>query len=176
MQCVVANEMLASIYNAIGQASNAEELNAAAAAKLEAEVASESYKGYKKFIQTVLEHPAMSPAEVVNRVNYERLFRDGTQITAHVTVQGWLRDGKALWRCGDDVGVHAPMAMLDFVMKIQTLTFTQDNQSGTTTVLELVMPWKLSDKPFGALDNPAGPPLQPGTSAPTLPPELIPPG
>ena len=26
------------------------------------------------------------------------------------------------------------MAMLNFVMKIQTLTFQQDNQSGTTTV------------------------------------------
>jgi prophage tail gpP-like protein len=155
MQCVISNEMMANIYSALGQAANAEQLSAAAAAQMRADVASGAYKGYSKFIQTPLEHPAMSPAEVKSRANYERQFRDGTQITAHVTVQGWLRDGVNLWRCGDDVFVNSPMAMLDFVMKIQTLTFQQDNQSGTTTVLELVMPWKLSDKPFGVLDSPA---------------------
>ena len=155
MQCVISNEMMANIYSALGQAANAETLGAAAAAQMRADVASGAYKGYTKFLQTALEHPAMSPAEVQSRANYERQFRDGTQVTAHVTVQGWLRDGVNLWRCGDNVSVTSPMAMLDFVMKIQTLTFQQDNQTGTTTVLELVMPWKLSDKPFGALDNPA---------------------
>lgn len=161
MQCVISNEMMASIYSALGQGSNAETLSASMAAKMEAEVTSGNYKGYSKFIQTVLEHPAMSPAEVQSRVAYEAQFRDGTQIRANVTVQGWLRDGVNLWRCGDDVNVMSPMAMLSFVMKIQTVTFQQDNQTGTTTVLELVMPWMLSDKPFGALDNPANAPSQP---------------
>lgn len=161
MQCVISNEMMATVYNAIGQGSNAENLPAAVAAKLEAEVGSPNYKGYKKFLQTVLEHPAMSQAEVESRAHYEAKFRDGTQIRANVTVQGWLRDGKNLWRCGDDVDVQAPMAMLDFTMKIQTLTFQQDNQSGTTTVLELVMPWMLSDKPFTGIDSPANAPQEP---------------
>jgi prophage tail gpP-like protein len=164
MQCVISNEMMASIYNAIGQGSNAEELSASVAAKMEAEVASSAYKGYKKFIQTVLEHPAMGIGEVISRANYEAQFRDGTQVRANVTVQGWLRDGKNLWRCGDDVVVIAPMAMLDFIMKIQTATFQQDNSSGTTTVLELVMPWMLSDKPFGAVDSPANPQAPPAAT------------
>jgi prophage tail gpP-like protein len=185
MQCIISNEMMASVYSAVGQSANAEELSAAVAAKMRTDVPSETYRGFDKFIQTPLEHPPMSQAEVDARAFYEKRFRDGTQITAHVTVQGWLRDGIDLWRCGDDVQVTSPMAMLNFVMKIQTLTFQQDNQGGTTTELELVMPWKLADKPFGAVDSPAnyfplpqtdfGPPLQPGTSAPVLPPELVPP-
>ena len=161
MQCVISNEMMATVYNALGQAANAETLSASSAAQMSADVASGSYKGYSKFIQTVLEHPAMSPSEVMARAYYEAQFRDGTQIRANVTVQGWLRDGVNLWRCGDDVNVTSPSAMLLFVMKIQTVTFQQDNQSGTTTVLELVMPWMLSDKQFSALDSPANAPSAP---------------
>jgi prophage tail gpP-like protein len=161
MQCVISNEMLASIYSALGQAANAETLGPAAAALMQAEVASGAYKGYTKFIQTPLEHPAMSPAEVQARAYYEARLREGTQVRANVTVQGWLRDGTNLWRCGDDVQVTAPMAMLNFVMKIQTATFQQDNQSGTTTVLELVMPWMLADKPFTGVGNPADVPQAP---------------
>jgi prophage tail gpP-like protein len=161
MQCVISNEMMASVYSALGQAPNAEELAARQAAEMEAQVKSGQYKGYRKFIQTVAEQPVKTQAELQARAYYEARFRDGTQIRAHVTVQGWLRDGKNLWRCGDDVNVHAPMAMLNFVMKIQTATFQQDDQSGTTTVLELVMPWMLADKPFAGLDSPANAPQAP---------------
>lgn len=155
MQCVISNEMMADVYSAVGQGANAEQLSAATSAEMRKDINSEVYKGYFKFIQTPLEHPPMSQAEVDARAFYEKRLRDGTQITAHVTVQGWLRDGIDLWRCGDDVQVTAPMAMLNFVMKIQTLTFQQDTQSGTTTVLELVMPWKLADRAFRAVDSPA---------------------
>jgi prophage tail gpP-like protein len=161
MQCVISNEVMASLYSAVGQAANAESMPAAQSANVEKQVTSNNYRGAFKFLQTVLEHPFMSPNEVAKRAAYEAQFRDGTQIRANVTVQGWLRDGVDLWRCGDDVIVNSPMAMLNFVMKIQTLTFQQDNQSGTTTLLELVMPWALSDRQFSALDNPANPPTDP---------------
>jgi prophage tail gpP-like protein len=170
MQCVISNEVMANIYSAVGQAANAETLSPAQSAMVEKQVTSNNYRGYFKFLQTVLEHPFMQPNEVAKRAEYEAQFRDGTQIRANVTVQGWLRDGVNLWRCGDDVIVNSPMAMLNFVMKIQTLTFQQDNQSGTTTVLELVMPWMLSDKPFTAVgqspaDIPQAPP--PATDVPS---------
>ena len=161
MQCVISNEMMASKYSAVGQGANAESMPASQANFLEATVNSSNYRGAYKFIQQVLEHPFMNPAEVAKRAAYEAQFRDGTQIRANVTVQGWLRDGVDLWRCGDDVVVISPMAMLNFVMKIQTLTFQQDNQSGTTTTLELVMPWMLSDRRFSAAGNPANPPTDP---------------
>jgi prophage tail gpP-like protein len=161
MQCIISNEMMASIYSALGQAPNAEELTAKMAAEMEAQVTSGSYKGYYKFIQTVAEQSVKIINELKSRAYYEARFRDGTQIRANVTVQGWLRDGVNLWRAGDDVSVYAPMAMLLFVMKIQTVTFQQDDQSGTTTVLELVMPWMLADKPFTGVGNPADAPQAP---------------
>jgi prophage tail gpP-like protein len=155
MQCIISNEMMARVYSVLGQGANAETLAPAMAAQMRKDVTSGLYKGFYKFNQTVLEHPAMSIAEVNKRAYYELRFRDGTLIRAFVTVQGWLRDGKNLWRTGDDVYVNAPMAMINFVMKIQTCTFQQDNQSGTTTVLELVMPWMLADKPYGIAASPA---------------------
>ena len=97
----------------------------------------------------------MSQAEVDSRANYEKQFRDGTQIKKPTSPYkaGWW-DGVRPWHCGDDVTVFSPMAMLNnIVMKIQTITFQQDNQSGTTTELELVMPWMLSDKPFAVLNQ-----------------------
>ena len=61
------------------------------------------------------------------RVEYEKKNRDGTQVRANVTVQGWVRPGGALRRCGDDVYINSPSAMLTgLIMKIQTLTFQQE--------------------------------------------------
>jgi hypothetical protein len=50
-----------------------------------------------------------------------------------------------LWQAGMDVMVVSPMAILNQVLKVQTLTFTQDRQSGTLTTLDLVVPWLLRD-------------------------------
>ena len=173
MQCVISNEMLASRYSAVGQAANAEAVPAGQAAQVEKFVQSSNYNGPFKFLQQVLEHPFGQPMEVAKRAEHEAQQRDGTQIRANVTVQGWLRDGKDLWRCGDDVIIFSPMAMLNFVMKIQTLTFQQDNQSGTTTVLELVMPWMLSDRRFAGVDSPANPAPQAPSSATDEPPASV---
>jgi hypothetical protein len=52
-------------------------------------------------------------------------------------------------------------------MKIQTATFTQDSKSGTTTTLELVLPWRLADKPFGTTTGPADTAPQPPPPATT---------
>jgi prophage tail gpP-like protein len=165
MQCIISNEMMSTEYSILGQAPNAEEMSASQAAEMEAQVPG-TLKNFRKFIQTVAEQPVKSMAELQSRAAYEARFREGTLIRAYVTVQGWLRDGSNLWRCGDDVFVLSPMAMLSFVMKIQTITFQQDSQSGTTTVLELVMPWMLADKPYGTgvasegpdVPQPPGPP------------------
>ena len=168
MQCVVSNEALAQLYSAVGQAANAETMGAGAGALMRSDVASGLYSGFAKLIQTPLEHPPMSQSDVDKRVEYEKKNRDGTQVRANVTVQGWVRPGGALRRCGDDVYINSPSAMLTgLIMKIQTLTFQQDNQSGTTTVLELVMPWMLSDKPFSAVGQSAADVLPSTGNTPT---------
>jgi hypothetical protein len=84
----------------------------------------------------------------------EAKWSDGTKIQASVVVQGWMRPGTAqLWQAGGNVVVWSPMAVINGqVMKIQTATFSQDRNSGTTTTLDLVVPWLLNDKVRGVVD------------------------
>jgi prophage tail gpP-like protein len=168
MQCIISNEMMSTDYSVLGQAPNAEEVSASQAAEMEAQVPG-TLKNFRKFIQTVAEQPVKSMGELQSRAAFEARFREGTLIRAFVTVQGWLRDGTNLWRAGDDVFVKSPMAMLNMVLKIQTATFQQDNHTGTTTVLELVLPWMLADQPYGTGVASEGPnmPQPPGPAKTT---------
>ena len=99
------------------------------------------------------------------RAEYEKLERDGTLVECHVTVQGWLRDGTNLWEPGDLVLVFSPMAMLNpMVLGIQSVIYSQD-QRGTLSELELVLPQRLKAAPYGADATPDQP--QPGDGAKT---------
>jgi len=90
------------------------------------------------------------PSKGVNpqlRAQYEKIWTEGTKITANVTVQGWFSDMTGhLWEAGKLVYVNSPMAMIQGSMKCKTVTWTQDNNNGTQTVLELVEPWALLDQ------------------------------
>ena len=163
MQCIISIAMTSTEYSTSGQVSNASQVSPMMAALMAAHVPG-SLIGVYRSIQTVLEHPASGVDDVMARAYYEQRFREGTVITAYVTVQGWLRDGKNLWRAGDAVYVSSPMAMLDLPMSIQTVTYQQDSASGTTTTLELVLPWLLGSKPYGT--TPGDTPTQPGTEPP----------
>jgi prophage tail gpP-like protein len=103
----------------------------------------------QSMLLTPAEQPVWSKGEICDRAKNEAIWHEGTVINVTVTVQGWLRrrgdGGKYIWRPGDDVHIKSPMAMLDEVLKIQTVTFTQDRESGTLTTLELVAPWYLKD-------------------------------
>jgi len=115
---------------------------------------------YYSPILTPMEQPVWTQAEVERHAANEQKWHQGTIITANVVVQGWmltaqqtsggslgyLASGRRLWRAGENVQVVSPMAMLNMVMKIKSVTFTQDRNSGTTTMLELVAPWLLNDQ------------------------------
>jgi prophage tail gpP-like protein len=97
--------------------------------------------------------------DVQKMAHNEAKWSDGTKIQASVVVQGWMQPGTAqLWRAGDNVSVWSPMAVIkNQILKIQTVTFTQDRNSGTETTLDLVVPWLLNDKiqaAFPLLDDP----------------------
>jgi prophage tail gpP-like protein len=102
--------------------------------------------------QSMLITPAEQPTEdgdgeLQEHADNEAIWHEGTIVTANITVQGWLRAGNDIWRAGDNVAVYSPMALLNNqTMKIQNATFTQDNQNGTQTMLELVVPWLFHDK------------------------------
>jgi prophage tail gpP-like protein len=155
MQCVFSSELMYSLYKLTGQHAVDDEKTMKQAAQIVAQ-ANGGLPGLKRFLEIVTEQPVKTPQELQQRATYEALKRDGTQITANVTVQGWLRDGGALWRTGDNVTIYSPMCPLNLGMKIQTATFTQDNRGGTTTLLECVLPWMLGDKLYTLGSVPQG--------------------
>jgi len=157
MQCVFSNDQLYSTYKLKGQAPVSEGKSMRSAAEMESTV--KGTLGIFRYFESVTEQPVKDIAELIMRNTYEALLREGTLIRAYVTVQGWLRDDQVLWQTGDDVLVDSPMAMLNMVMKIQTATFTQDDRTGTTTMLELVLPWMLEDQQYGVAANPMNPEL-----------------
>ena len=149
MQCVFSNEQMYNEYALTGQFAVTDEKTQRQAAEMRASTGGVMEEALRH-IEIVTDQPVKSPQQLQRRANYEALHADGTQVVANVTVQGWLRDGTNLWRCGDLVYIRSPMCPLDMAMKIQTATFTQDSRSGTTTLLECVLPWKLGDKQYGA--------------------------
>lgn len=104
---------------------------------------------YSKLI-TPAEQPVKTQGEVCDRAYNEAKWHQGEIIQATVVVYGWTADGTNLWQAGSDVFVNSPMAMLNMALKIQTVTFTQDDRGGTLTTLDLVAPWLLND--FGNWD------------------------
>jgi hypothetical protein len=56
---------------------------------------------------------------------------------------------------GENVFIYSPMCPVNQMMKIKTCTYTQDNNSGTQTVMELLEPWALNDEAMNT--SPIGP-------------------
>jgi prophage tail gpP-like protein len=123
---------------------------------------------------TPVEQPVKSVVELYDRARNEEIWNDGTEIKVTIVSQGWLRDGVTLWKPGDNVFVKSPMAMLNMTMKIQNVAFSQDNQNGTITTLDLVPPWLLKDRANWNPNDPALPqgpaPATPSPSSTTPPP------
>jgi prophage tail gpP-like protein len=139
--CIISNEHIYRQYFATGQHSGDDQTHGQQAAEIEAEV------GGTDPLSSVLVTPVEQPDKksmVQKRAAFEARWHQGTEVQAEVTVQGWLADGESLWQVGSAVWVRSPMLMLDMPLKIKTATFVQ-NENGTTTTLELVLPWFLND-------------------------------
>ena len=134
---------------------------------------------------TPAEQPLKTQADVQDRAKNESIWHEGDIVQATITVQGWFRGSGAtrdLWRVGEDVFVNSPMAMLDQVMSIQNVTFTQDRNQGTLTTLDVVVPWLLRGTSLWNVGNQNVPPdpttpeamqQQPAPAATTPPPETL---
>jgi prophage tail gpP-like protein len=60
-------------------------------------------------------------------------------VTVYATVQGWLKPSGGLWERGKNVTVQSPMLVMNGTpLILKSATFSQDNSTGTRTVLELV--------------------------------------
>jgi prophage tail gpP-like protein len=160
--CTITHEHARTEMNVGAQTPATDDLHGTQASEVEATSASAVPNQQRRSKVIVpMEHPPMAAPqhEVQMRADYEKMWRDGTLIQCTAVVQGWLRDGKSLWHEGDLVHVYSPMAMLDEDLTIFSVTFTQDNRTGTTTTLVLVNPAALNQSPTGDVG-----PQQPNTA------------
>jgi prophage tail gpP-like protein len=60
-------------------------------------------------------------------------------VTVYATVHGWLKPSGGLWERGKEVTVTSPMLVMNgTALVLKSVTFSQDNSTGTRSVLELV--------------------------------------
>lgn len=140
--CTITNEYLHDQYFATGQSNGHDGLWGADASEIEASAGGSNERSSP--LVTPMEQPG-TQADAQRRAEFERRWHEGTQVKANVTVQGWLRNNGDLWRVGQSVWLRSPMLLLDMPLAIQMATFRQNNDTGTTTELELVLPWFLND-------------------------------
>lgn len=84
------------------------------------------------------EIPAWSKKMLEGRVRIEKNVDDQNQIFVTVVVVGWQRPNGGLWDPGELVFVDSPMLIMQRPLMLKAVTFSQDNQSGTRSTLELV--------------------------------------
>jgi prophage tail gpP-like protein len=174
-QCVFHKEHTYNEYKIVAQsAAGSNGISGTQASELEASWAGTGYKG--SLLITPSEQPVKNIQEVIDRAKNEALWHEGPQIDATITVQGWFRDDTNLWWPGDNVFVYSPMCPLNMMMKIETVTFTQDNSNGTQTQLDLKQPWALKDtapmnvgpSPIPSIPNQLPGPVSPGNTIPPV--------
>ena len=110
--------------------------------------------------------------DMTARANLEAARSSWDRVEATVTVAGWFRPDGKLWGLTDNVSFYSPMGLpngtgrmpADNPLGVQSVTFSQDAENGTTTTLVLVRSSLLtslpnagvvSDGKGGYLDSPA---------------------
>jgi prophage tail gpP-like protein len=142
LQMIWSKDFFKTLYGVKGSANGNDETNGPKASEMEGKAYGTACQHAE--LHTPAEQPVQDEDELRERAQFEQIWTEGAEIECHVTVQGWFPPGyDDIWRVGQNVYVWSPMAILDMVLKIQTATFTQDNNAGTQTELELVLPWKL---------------------------------
>ena len=136
---------------------------------------------------TPAEQPVWSLGEIVDRARNEAIWHEGAYVQVIATTQGWKGPSGSLWQAGSNIYVNSPMALIEMVLCAQTVTYTQSNEEGTLTMLELVPPWLLKGTSEFVSNNPnmvtapanpqsyeQNPPAQPNTTVPPAPPAQLP--
>ena len=72
-----------------------------------------------------------------SRANWEANIRAAKAVNVRVTVQGWLKANKTLWKVNELVRCTAPYVGIDSDMLISGVSFNKSVDQGTTTTLTL---------------------------------------
>lgn len=169
MQAIWSTENNFNPIGAIGQTAASDSQNGTDASEQTFKVAGIG-KRFAPWI-TVSEQPVWNLAELADRARNEAKWQNTDWLVANVTVQGWKNSTGVLWRPGDQVYVYSPMAMLNDTLAAQSVTYSQDSQNGSTTTLELVLPWRLNiQAPIGGPSPNTTTPNTTDPNAPNAPP------
>ena len=155
-ECVISHDGFFQIYDVDGHAAGNDQSFGATRNEIIGTVMGK-LPFYAKKITPAEQPLAGGQGEAVDRAYNEAKWNESDEIIANITVYGWTYDGKHLWQTGQNVMVDSPMAMLNMVLTVRTATFEQNNQTGTTTTLELVAPWVLNEKGNFNVGNPNAP-------------------
>ncbi len=156
MQCIFSAEQLSSDYLMTSSSPATDGHSGCKASKLTGKV-----KGSMKYLSPIMhpmEWPGYTNEDCVKRAKMERIWNQGTIIQAIVTMQGWKSDGGELWKPFKTVHIKSDMCPMDAEMTIQSATFTQDNHSGTLSILECVPPFALKGSSDYNTTSKAAPP------------------
>jgi prophage tail gpP-like protein len=86
---------------------------------------------------------ADKPHGVQRRCHMERVFTEGTEIEANITVQGWFKDNNnsdQIWKSGEYYFINSPSLMLPGAILGCAQCVYEQSDSGTTTTLHMVDP------------------------------------
>jgi prophage tail gpP-like protein len=87
----------------------------------------------------ISELPTAVDNVIKGRTTTERNWMMEDFVTVFATVYGWSKPSGGLWLRGQTVIVNSPMLVMNGIsLTLKSVTFSQDNRTGTRTVLELV--------------------------------------
>ncbi len=137
-RCIIFNPMIASGKpSLVGQRPANDQVHGPAAASIPFLKGTFDSMGLKLPIVLVNEGAAWSQQNLKDRFSSESGWNADDQITVNATVWGWLKPNKQLWRRGQTVVVRSPMMPMNDPLTLKIVTFTQDNTTGTRTLLDL---------------------------------------
>lgn len=86
-----------------------------------------------------LDMPSSDKDHLEGRTQMEHDMMNEDRVTVFATVHGWLKPSGGLWKCNEKVSVISPMLIMkgSEELKAKSVTFSQDNERGSRTVLEL---------------------------------------
>lgn len=164
MQCIISIKEAFQVYRVLGAGASHDEKHGHEQKEQSEDAFGAQRQKWFSIIITPSEQPT-KPEELKERAEAEKQWREYAEIDATITVQGWLRSNDALWKPGINVLVKSPMALLNFALKVHTVTFTQDSQSGTLTTLECGNPNRYNDRGVNVGDSTMNPPTKPTKSS-----------
>jgi prophage tail gpP-like protein len=136
-RATIQDPSLFSVSTSIGQQNGKDDRWGYKSSQVTGTANNSAVKRYRPYVLHCEKNCTQQDAQ--SRIDFENAWGNVVTYDVEIVVYGWLTEGKSgqLWTPGWWTQVKSPMAMITDRLWIRSVTFTQDNQSGTLTTLEL---------------------------------------